>query len=536
MPVSMPTTEPLDHNRPPWLASLHDRLGAVCGRDNTALIETHISWVILADDFAYKIKKPITLDFLDYGTLDKRRHCCDEEIRLNRRFAPQLYLGVVPIRADSENPRFCGDGPVIEYAVKMKRFEPSALAAQAVDAHAVSVAHVEAFAAQLADIHQHAPRVARGSPYGSMQAIHDAASDNFITLDYLVTADASRSVLHTLRHWTLAQGNAQWPLFLQRQEAGFIRECHGDLHLGNLVLLEGELVAFDGIEFAPALRWIDVMSDVAFLVMDFADRGRSDLAWHFLNVYLSTSGDYEGLEVLRFYLVYRALVRAKVDALRTKQTGGGSNPTCSTLQYLTLAMKFAHPPLPELILMHGLSGSGKSAVAKLIAAALNAVHLRSDVERKRMAGLAAQQHSGAPLRGGIYDSPHTEAVYARLADLARIGLLKGWPVVVDATFLVLAQRDRFWDLAKALQLPCRIIELRATEGELRLRVTRRAQVDSDASEADSHVLDAQLGTLEPLTSSERRNAIVVDTSSVSPAAVAATALDAIQHAQDRLVR
>lgn len=534
----------MDRTLPDWVEALRHSLQGAASPPDEAVLETHISWVILAGEYAYKIKKPIKLDFLDFSTLDKRHHYCDEELRLNGRFAPQLYLDVLPIRRDAHAIHVGATGAIIDYAVRMRRFSQSALASQCIVANTLETPHVEAFAVRLAGLHQNAERVARGSPYGAVESIHAAALDNFSTLAALPGIDAQgarddQCRLAELREWTMRQSHALWPQFTERQNSGQSRECHGDLHLGNLVLLEGTLVPFDCLEFDPGLRWIDVMSEVAFLMMDMQDHGRVDLAWHFLNAYLETSNGYDGLGVLRFYLVYRAMVRAKVHALRAKQPGLTADESSrlinSVHDYLALATSYTQSGQPRLILMHGLSGSGKSAVAHAVAGRLNAVHLRSDVERKRLVGLSPQQSSGSDINVGIYTTQHTHAVYARLADLARLALRAGWSVVVDATFLQRVQRNQFRTLAKTLTASVVIINPTAPEEQLRARIDQRGAGGQDASEANQAVLTGQLSMCEPLTVEELRNTIPIDTTQGTAEAAARQALLALHAWQDTVI-
>ena len=516
---------------PEWIEALRQSLQSPLPQPHHAVIETHISWVILAGDFAYKIKKPVKLDFLDYSTLESRHRYCDAEVTLNRRFAPQIYLDVLPIRDSPQGPHLGDIGPVIDYAVRMRRFEQSAMASHCLDAGVLTATHLETLAVHLAEIHQNGTRVALGSPWGSAETIHASAMENFATLDAVLPEHRERDLLGSLREWTLRTSLAHWPLFASRQSSGRVRECHGDLHLGNLVLLDDRLVPFDGIDFDPALRWIDVMSEAAFLMMDLADHGRGDLAWHFLNAYIDHTGDHEGLALLRFYMVYRAMVRSKVHALRAQQPhvapAERDSLLCAAHGYLALASRLAHAGQPILVLTHGLSGSGKSAVAHAVAGHLNAVRLRSDVERKRLAGLNATQSSGSALHGGIYAAHRTQSLYARLADLARNSLAAGWPVVVDATFLKHSQRECFRQVAAALAVPCMLIALCAKPAELQARIARRKALGKDASEADHAVLAAQRVEQEPLTAEESRQSIVIDTGRHSTKETAAHAVSAV---------
>lgn len=470
------------------------------------VIETHISWVLTTGDYAYKIKKPVNLAFLDFSSLGLRRFYCEEELRLNRRFAPDTYLEVVEIRGAPQHPVIGGEGPVLEYAVKMREFAQDALADRLLARGELPSQLIIELARKTAAFHAQAARAGRDSRFGMAPAVLDPALENFRQILPLLDAPPDKSQAHSLRYWTEQQYRRLSATFAQRRERGFIRECHGDLHLGNVALVEGAITAFDCIEFAENLRWIDVMSEVAFLVMDLVDHERPDLAYLYLNTYLEHTGDYAGLAVLRFYLVYRALVRAKVNCIHSRQPGLGREArwelTAAFRQYIALATRLSAPARPALVITHGVSGSGKTTATQALAQYLGAIRLRSDVERKRLHGLDPFAASGSGVASGIYSREASAATYRRLAQLARTVLAAGYPVIVDAAFLDHAQRTAFHALAAELHLPFAIIDFVAAERQLRERLARRAASGSDASEADVAVLEHQLVTSEPLTAAE----------------------------------
>ncbi|MDE2612202.1 MAG: AAA family ATPase, partial [Burkholderiales bacterium] len=305
------------------------------------------------------------------------------------------------------------------------------------------------------------------------------------------------------------------PQLARRRAAGRVREGHGDLHLDNVLVAQGEVTAFDCIEFDPALRWIDVMNDLGYLLMDLLAHGRRDLAYGVLDAYLETSGDFDGLAVLPLFVVYRAVVRALVHALRSAAHVPGNGLTAA--DYLRLAERLAEPGAPRLLLTHGLPGSGKTRVSQQLLERAGAVRLRSDVERKRMAGLAALADSSVV--GDLYGAAGTEATYARLESLARDTLRAGYPTIVDAAFLRRDERDRMRLLAAELQVPFGILDCRAPMPVLRERVRGRRAAGGDASEADEAVLDKLAGAAQPLAADERAWAIEVRTD--EPLAVAA---------------
>jgi aminoglycoside phosphotransferase family enzyme/predicted kinase len=451
------------------------------------LIATHISWVLLAADTAYKIKKPVHLPFVDYSSLPARRHFCEEEVRLNRRLAPGLYLGVTAITGTPASPGLDGAGPVLEYAVRMRRFPPGALFSERIAAGTLDRQDVDELAVLLAGFHDSAPRAAAADGFSG------ANQRRRIALAALEGARpwADDAALAALQSWLKAEADMLAPLWTSRQAGGFVRECHGDLHLANVVRLDDGVAAFDGIEFDPALRWIDVLDDVAFVVMDLAAHHRQDLCFRFLNAWLDHTGDHAGLPALRFSVVYRALVRAQVEHLRS----AGSE---AARRYLATALAWTQPAKPWLSITHGLPGSGKTWVSQRLLEQEGAIRLRSDVERKRLYGLGMQENSRA--RGlDIYGADATLRTYVQLLRMARVALQAGYPVILDAAFLRRSERDQAQALARDLGLPYSIAHCEAPLPVLRQRLlTRRG----DASEADLAVLAQLRPAIEALGADE----------------------------------
>lgn len=479
------------------------------------LVETHISWLILAGDYAYKLKKAVDLGFLDYSTLERRRRFCTEEIRLNRRTAPQIYLEAVPVCGTLDNPYFGGAGPVLEYAVKMRRFAPGLLLDELLHAGRLPPPLIDTLARNVAGFHAAAAPADPASPWGTAEAAWQPVRENFEQILPRLHDAAQKAQVGQIAAWAAAEKEHLAALLTRRRAEGHIRECHGDLHLGNIVLLDGEPLPFDGIEFNDGLRWIDTLSDTAFLVMDLQARGRSDYAWRLLDAYLQHSGDYAALPLLPWYLSYRAMVRAKVAAIRATQAGIDAAPRQQAehdvAAYLTLADSYAAPRRPYLIITRGLSGSGKTRHSQVVLEQRGLIRLRSDVERKRLFGLAATERSGSAVDGGIYSASAGEQTYAHLAATARDILQAGLPVLIDATFLRRAQRDAFRALAHDLDLPFLIVECHASTDELRRRILHRSAQGRDASEAGLAVLERQLASQEPLAEDERMLCIRVDT-------------------------
>ena len=478
------------------------------------LLQTHISCILLAGDYAYKIKKPVNLGFLDFSTLAARRHYCEEELRLNRRTAPGLYLDVLAIGGSASAPVIGGGGAAIEYALRMRRFGQDDLLDRMARSGTLAPPHIDALARGLAAFHGQIARSGNGDAYGSPQRILAPAMQNFEQMLPLIGAKADIALLARLRDWTVREHAALAPVFEARKRDGWVRECHGDLHLGNIALLEGVPTPFDAIEFNPDFRWTDVMNEIAFLAMDLFDHRLPRLAYRFLNAYLEQTGDYAGLRVLRFYLVYRALVRAKVACLRAHQAGIAAQAKSEIEQeqrrHLQLAERLAAPAHPALLIMHGLSGSGKTTVAQDLLEALGAVRLRSDVERKRLYGIAPQAHSDSAPDAGLYTPAASERTYARLAELTRELLAARYPVIVDAAFLKREQRDRFATLARDAGARFLIAACTAPAETLRARVAAREREARDASEAGLAVLERQFATAEPPAPDEAGYTMTLD--------------------------
>ena len=483
----------------------------------TQLVETHAAWIILTGEFAWKIKKPVNFGFLDYSTLEKRHFYCDEELRLNRRFAPQIYLDVVAISGSAEYPRPGGDGPVIEYAVRMRQFPAGGLLSQLAEKGQLEVRHIDQLVGRVAGFHRDTAEAPADAPYGEAERIHHWVSENFQHIRPLLNTPGEIEQLERIRQWTETEQQRLGPLMLRRKQQGAIRECHGDLHLGNITLIDDQVTLFDCIEFNPELRWIDVISEVAFLVMDLEDRGYRNYAFQFLNGYLQQSGDYEGLGMLRYYLVYRALVRAKVAMLRKQQAGADQQAVQTAhaeyLQYTQLAQHSIRHGQPALLITCGVSGTGKSTIARQLCEAAGMIQVRSDTERKRMAGLAATERSASATGKGLYTAEQTAKTYQRLADLASVVLQAGYAVIVDATFLQRQYRDLFRTLADQNRVPFVILECQVADAEIERRIKSRDAQGGDPSEATLDVLQEQRKAAQTLAEEEIPFSISVNSSS-----------------------
>ncbi len=490
------------------------------------LVETHISWVFLTGDYAYKVKKPVNLGFLDFSGLPQRKHFCEEELRLNSRLAPQLYLGVVAITRQSRGITIDGDGEILDYAVRMAQFDATQTLDLLAQRKQLDRAAIRRVGIKLADFHralEHQVAQAEvGDPQpGTPEAVWAPIAENFAQIAPLLADAGDLDKLERVRRWSTAAFDRLEKLIGQREAGGFVRQCHGDLHLGNMLLLAADsplnptdkrdILFFDRIEFNPRFSCIDIAGELAFAVMDLEARELAEQANLLLNTYLEFGGDFQGLQLHNFYKVYFAVVRAKINLLQT----GASDPRQvlrhagyrEFVRYLNMAVEYLRPRQPFLAITHGLSGSGKSVVAEQIASACGAIRLRSDVERKRLFGLAPHQSGDKR----IYTAAASKQTFDRLEMLAAQVCGAGFPCIVDATFLKARYRRLFSSLARRLRLPFHILDCRAPEAVLKERLVARSELGDDPSEADVAVMLKQKRVRQGLTKNEAACTIAIDT-------------------------
>ncbi|MFL0774012.1 MAG: AAA family ATPase [Prochlorococcus sp.] len=507
--------------------------------DQLELIETHISWILLTGPYAYKVKKPVQLGFVEASTLQRRLSFCFEELRLNRRLAPDLYLGVVEIIGPPEQPKILAvehqnlqvlnDG-VLEVAVKMRQFPASSLLSEQLRHGEVTSTPVHRLAEELAAFHLTVAKANPDGDLGSAQAVIAPVQKNLMVLRELNLPAQQQSILADHQTWINGELQRLRPRFRQRLQHRAIRECHGDLHAGNIHLTKaGRLEVFDAIDFNQALRWIDPISELAFLVMDLQVHQRDDLAMELLNHWLEQTGDYWGMDLWRWYSAYRALVRAKVTGLRLQQIRAqhDANPLSredhhqlekALETYLRRAQQLQQDPSPALILMHGLSGSGKSFLSERLCRRLPAIRLRSDLERQRPFGHAPLQQqlgsSFSPINpdhplprfsGDKYAAEVSDWLFAEwLPRLAGRCLAGGLTTIVDATLLRRRERDLFCNLARGQRLPVAIVACECSESTAAQRIMARTRRGNDPSEADLTIRQQQKTWLEPLGADEQQ--------------------------------
>ena len=489
--------------------------------NEVSIVETHISWVILTGQYAYKMKKPVSFSFVDFSTLERRQWFCEEEVRLNRRLAPEVYLGVVPITGSPSAPCVDGVGVPFEFAVKMKQFSSGQEVLKLLASKEKSEGFIFELADTISQFHAGIEKAGEQSVYASPDMIWQAVGECVNEIPRPLLARNIQGYLSEIDTWLRKEWRHLSDVFLHRKQAGFVRECHGDLHVGNIAVFEEHVCVFDALEFEPRLRWIDVMSEVAFLVMDLQKNECWDLAYLLLNRYLERTGDYSGMAVLRFYQVYRALVRAKVAGLRVEQiekgTGEWEGICQEMIEYIELSYRIIKSSSSLLILMHGVSGTGKTTVSTEVVKALGAIRIRSDVERKRLKSGSENGSSEKDPEVDLYSSDMTWRTYERLQDLTRTLLHTGYAVVVDATFLQRGQREVFTMLAENLACPFVLLDVYAPHSVLAERIQRRSQEDHDASDATVAIMERQREIEESFTQAEQPHVVKVD--STNPQAI-----------------
>lgn len=468
-------------------------------------IETHISSVYLTGTYAYKVKKPVNFGFVDFSTLEKRAYFCHQELTLNRRFAPKVYLDVVCITAGGIHkgglPEFFkvaefAPSKNLEFAVKMGQFDPkSVLSHLFAQKTPPTATQMRQLAQNIAQVHLQAEAVADTAPWGWPDKVAEPILDNFPVLEQ--TFPQWQTDLQRLKDWTQHTLSQLRPLLAKRRYQGHIRACHGDLHLDNIALIDQAATPFDGIEFNEQFRWIDPISDLAFLLMDLDFHQAPALRQAVLLQWLYETGDYAALPLLPFYLTYRALVRAKITTLRGQQLSGIAQQQCfeTVRQYIELAQTYTQPHTPFLIVMQGVSGSGKSFYTHALAEKLGAVIISSDRERKRLAGMAPHQRPTDAEKAHLYSPDMNKQTYTRLYSLARQVLAAGMPVILDATFLKKAHRESALALAEGV--PAFIFSIQADEARCAEQIAQRTAANTDPSDADESVMHHQLAFMDP---------------------------------------
>lgn len=479
-------------------------------QDTIDLIQTHTAYILLTGNYAYKFKKPIDYGFLNYSTLTARKHYVEEELRLNQRTAQEIYLDAVPIYQKGEIFSLVGESEPVEYALKMNQFPAESLFLDLLDQGQLTSELMQALAHQVADFHHRANTNDYIQSFGTVKKLRPAFEENYLQSQAYIGRGQTQQQLKETKAYT-DKAFTEWKeRFQNRIKHNNIRECHGDLHLRNICLWKNQIFLFDCIEFNEAFRYVDTMYDVAFTVMDCDAQNRSDLGNRFLNIYLEDTGDWEGLEVLPLYLSRQAYVRAKVTSFLLDSPTIGADQTqhiqTKAQAYYTLAWRYTQPKTGRLILMSGLSGSGKSTVARKLAPLIGAIQIRSDAVRKHLANIPLQQRGD----DSIYTPAMTQQTYDRLCDLG-IRLAKlGYTVILDAKYDRIAPRQKVLSQASAAKISVSILVCTAPLSILRQRLQQRT---GDIADATADLLTSQQAKSEALTKEENSLASFLDTTS-----------------------
>lgn len=484
--------------------------------NNVTLVQTHISFLFLTDDYVYKIKKPVDLGFLNFTTLDRRRFYCEEEVRLNRRLCPDVYLGVVKIRESGAGLSFQGDGKIIEYAVKMRRLPEGRMLHRLLREDRVGEDDVRRISAKIAEFHKNAERNADIDRYGDISVIRHNWDENFRQAAEFTEITLKRQDFKLIVEWVDRFLSLHGELFAERIEGGFIRDCDGDIHAEN-ICLENGIYIFDCIEFNERFRYIDTAADIAFLLMDFDYHDKRSFSGIFLDEYRALSADDGLTRVLEFYKIYRAFVRGKVESFKLKD-GSMSHEDKKlaeekAVRHFRLARgyilreKFS----PAIIIFSGLMGSGKSTLSSEIAFELGIDMVRSDTIRKKLAGIPVTERQFNEYGMGIYSDYYNSKTYECLLKTAGNAVASGRGIILDASFGKRGDRQQFRLLAQNMGVPFYIINTTCAEELIKQRLSCRILDEKEPSDGRWELYYRQKSDFEDIAEDEG-NRIMIDTS------------------------
>lgn len=473
------------------------------------LLQTHISFILLTGDYAYKIKKIVDFGFLDYSTLEKRRYFCEQELRMNQQQAPDLYLEVLPIIEIGDRFQFGEqEDSGIEYALKMRQFPEENLFINLFTQDQLTTKEMEELGKVVAQFHQNCPTNHDILKWGEIAQIRHSIDGNYQKTQKYIGCCQTQEQYEQTKQYTDSFFETYEAVFQSRIDHHWIRECHGDLHLKNICLYQNQILLFDRIEFNEEFRFVDVMYDVAFVVMDLEGRGRADLGNRFLNTYIEQMGDWAGLQLLPFYLTRQAYVRAKVNSLILDDPAVSEEQKeiakQEAIQYYKLAWQYTRRSSGGIVMMSGLSGSGKSTTARKLSKRLNAIHIRSDAVRKHLAHVPLYEPGGEE----IYTLEMTEKTYQRLLELGLLLAKQGFWVILDAKYDQQERRGEVIETCNSYQLPLQIIECTAPMDILQERLQHR---QGDIADATADLLTSQRAKAQPFTDDEKNYLTTIDT-------------------------
>jgi uncharacterized protein len=484
------------------------------------LVQTHVSWIFLTDAHAYKIKKPVDFGFLNFSTIDRRRFYCNEEVKFNSRLCQGIYEGVVELRESAGSASFQGDGPVIDYAVKMKRLPAERMLDRMIAENTVQASELIDVARVIAEFHRTAPTSPSVAEYGHLDRILFNWQENFDQTTPFENSTLPASERELIRTWVSTYAANHSETFSQRVADGFIRECDGDIHLENICLVNGSVFIFDCIEFNERFRCCDTAADVAFLLMDLDYHGRHDLSEEVITAYLDASGDTGMMELVAFYKVYRAFVRGKIESFHMRDADidprEQSLSKAKAVRYFRLARGYIERSTFQttIFITCGLMGSGKSTLADQLSFELGIALFTSDMIRKQSADIAPDTACSAAFGEGLYSQQNNDDTYDELIRLAKEQLAVRRSVIIDAAFLHKKDRLRCADLAEHSAARFIIIFVSCGEPENRRRLVERSTSGRAISDGRSELLNSQRQIFEPPT--EERGVVISIQSTAPP--------------------
>jgi hypothetical protein len=470
------------------------------------LMQTHVSYVTLTGDYAYKVKKAVDFGFLNYSTLEKRKHFCEEELRLNQRAAAPIYLDALPIAQQDDTFILGSNDNPVEYAVKMRQFPQSALLSQMFERGELTEDLLRQLAEAIAQFHLSAQTDDYIRAFGTVENVRQSIDENYEQTRDFVGGPQTQQQFDETKAYTDEFFATRQDLFQQRMVQDKIRACHGDLHLNNICYWQDQLLLFDCIEFNEPFRFVDVMFDIAYIIMDLTVAGRDDLAAIFLSHYVEQIGDWEGLQILPLYVSRQSYVRAKVTSFLLGDPSVSEEDkqaaAAKAAKYYTLAWSYVQQRQGRLLIMSGLSGSGKSTVARELSRQMGAIYLRSDAVRKHLAGIPVDKRGN----NSLYTPEMSQKTYGRLVHLGTLLASQGYVVVLDAKFDTQANRERVIAAAQAHDLIPTIVHCEAPIDILKERVQQRS---GDIADATLEVLEKQ--QFEPFSDDEAQYVTTIDT-------------------------